>query len=373
MKRWRWAVIAVTAVLLAVGAAAFLAWHFSSAALVPDHSAWPATAVVERVSHGTVDLERNSETERPGVYGLDWQGGHAIIGEVIHRQKDRVARRLRGVQGLLEPAMKVAVDPNVYVGNPRQALGLPFRTVGVPDELGPMPAWIVPGRSATWAIVVHGINGDRQEGLRIAPALHRAGLPTMLISYRGDLGAPPGPDGLHHMGLTEWRDLQAAVRYALGHGARRVLLAGYSMGGSLIAQFMERSALAPRVAGLLLDAPALDWRSILEFQAGRMGLPGLMALPVEWAIDLRVEPDWGSLDALEHPQAFHLPILLFHGIDDGTVPISTSDRFRTELGGSVTYFRVPDAGHTEAWNVNPSLYDRRLRAFLGSIRGRGAT
>lgn len=193
----------------------------------------------------------------------------------------------------------------------------------------------------------------------------------MLISYREDLGAPPSPDGLHHMGLTEWRDLQAAARYALAHGARRLLLAGYSMGGAIVAQFMERSPLRGRVAGLLLDAPALDWESILEFNAEQMGLPPFLADPVEWAIDGRIDPDWESLDALRHPADFHLPILLFHGTADKLVPISGSNAFAAELPRWVTYYRVSKAGHTESWNVDPGLYDRRLTTFLRRIGVRG--
>jgi uncharacterized protein len=166
------------------------------------------------------------------------------------------------------------------------------------------------------------------------------------------------------MGLTEWRDLAAAVRYALAHGAQRLLLVGYSMGGAIVTQFMQRSPLASRVAGLVLDAPALDWKRILEFNATRLGFPALGALPVEWAIDARVDVDWDSLDALQHREAFQLPILLFHGGDDKVVPISTSDDFAAELPRWVTYYRVPHAGHTESWNVAPALYQRRLRRFL---------
>ncbi len=363
----RWLILAGAALVALIGVGAALSWHFSSAVLVPDRSDWPADITVEGLSPGRIVLSRSEDTLRPGVYGLEWQGGQAIVGDVVGSDADAVTRRLRTVRGYLVPGMKVALDPRVYVGNPTMALGLPSTTVRIPDELGPMPAWLIPGRSRTWAIVVHGINRDRQVGLRIAPTLHRAGLPTLLISYREDLGAPPSPDGLHHMGLTEWRDLQAAVRYALAHGARRILLAGYSMGGALIAQFMERSPLAPRIAGLLLDAPALDWRSILEFHATQMGLPSFLALPVEWAIDVRIDPDWESLDALQHPEDFHLPILLFHGTEDKLVPISISDSFAKELPRWVTYYRVPQAGHTESWNVDPGLYERRLTAFLARI------
>lgn len=95
-----------------------------------------------------------------------------------------------------------------------------------------------------------------------------------------------------------------------------------------------------------------------------MGLPGFAALPVEWAIGARIDADWGDLDALAHPADFRLPILLFHGTEDEVVPIATSDEFAAELPRWVTYHRVPKAGHTESWNVDPRLYERRLRAFL---------
>ncbi len=257
--------------------------------------------------------------------------------------EDTVTRRLRAVDGYLAPGMKVAIDPDVYAGNPTAALGLPSSTVPIPDELGPMPAWLVPGRSHTWAIVVHGINSTRQTGLRIVPALHRAGLPALLISYREDLGAPPSPDGFHHMGLTEWRDLGAAARYALAHGARRLVLVGYSMGGAIVAQFMQRSPLAPRVAGLVLDAPVLDWKDVLSFNATEMGFPSLAAAPVEWAIGARIDADWDSLDALQHPQDFQLPILLFHGTEDDTVPIPTATTSRRccPAGSPTTACRGP--------------------------------
>jgi alpha-beta hydrolase superfamily lysophospholipase len=357
------AVLGLVIVLVAAGAA--VSWHFSSAVLVPDRSGWPTDATVEGLPPGRVVLSRSAATLRPGVYGLLWQGGHAIVGEVVKREAGSVTRRLRKVQGyLLRPGMKVALDTDTFAGNPRQTLGLPFENVSIPDELGPMPAWLIPARSHTWAIVVHGVNGDQQAGLRIAPALHRAGLPSLLISYREDLGAPPSPDGFHHMGLTEWRDLQAAAHYALSHGAHRLVLVGYSMGGAIVAQFMERSPLAPRVAGLVLDAPALDWKATLEFNAEQIGLPGFLATPVEWAVGARIDADWSSLDAIDHPQDFHLPVLLFHGTEDSIVPIATSDEFAAELPRWVTYYRVPEAEHTESWNVDPRLYERRLTEFL---------
>ena len=361
--------VAAALALLAVGAA--VAWHFSSDVLEPDHSPWPATAEVEALGERTIVLVRNEDTVRPGIFGLDWQAGHAKVGSVIRSDSDSVVRKLWDVRGYVAAGQEVAIDSEVHSGDPSRSLGLPHSDVQVRGELGPMPAWLVPpargaatGRRPTWAIVVHGINGNPQVGLRITPTLHRAGLSTLLITYRDDLGAPSSPDGLHHMGLTEWRDVEAAARFALDRGARRLVLIGYSMGGSLVAQFMRRSPLAERVSGLVLDAPALDWEEILSFNAEEMGLPGFASLPVRWAIGMRIDADWDSLDALSDPDSMRVPTLLFHGTEDEVVPISISERLAAELPRFVTYHRVPRAGHTQAWNVDPGLYELRLVGFL---------
>jgi uncharacterized protein len=369
MRAWlrrhvRAAVICLALMLVLLGAVVAAGWHFSSFVLVPDHSPWSEGVEIESVSAGRIALERSEASERPGYYGLTWDGGHAVVGPVLGQRPETVIRRLSDVRGYLVPGIEAGFESNVYSGNPREARGLRYETVDVRGELGPMPAWLIPAQGRTWAIVVHGINDDREIGHRLAPALHRAGLPTMIISYRDDLGAPSSPDGLHHQGQTEWRDLAAAVRYAVSHGARRVVLIGYSMGGALVTQFMQRSQLAPKAAALVLDAPALDWQEILSFNATRMGFHAIAALPVELAIEARIDVDWESLDAVEHPEAFQLPILLFHGDDDEVVPIETSEELAEALPRWVTYYRVPTAGHTQSWNVDPRLYERRLDAFL---------
>jgi len=371
-RRTRWAIAAAAVLLLTSIAIAAAGWHFSSAVLVPDHDPWYEPVEVEAVGPGRIVLDRSEATERPGYYGLVWHSGHAVVGPVLNGDPDSVTRSLREVQGYLVPGVAEAgLDSSVFSGTPATARGLPFTEVAVEGELGEMPAWLVrpkrPATSPTWAIVVHGINDDPQAGLRILPTLRRAGLSSLSITYRDDLGAPSSPDGMHHQGLAEWRDLEAAARYALAHGARRLVLIGYSMGGALVGQFMQHSPLASRVSALVLDAPALDWKAILEFNAERMGYPAFAALPVEWAIDLRINPDWESLDLLEHTGDFQMPTLLFHGTDDEVIPIETSEEFAAKLPDWVTFYEVPKAGHTQGWNVDPALYERRLRSFLGPL------
>ncbi|MDQ4041425.1 MAG: lysophospholipase, partial [Actinomycetota bacterium] len=352
-RHWqRWVLIGLVAlVALLVAATAAGSWYFSSLLLEPEHGE-DYDLRVQAAPAGRVVLERTQDTVRPGTYGLDWKGGHGVLGRERSIRDDEVTRELRLTHGRLAADTKVAIDPDVYEGNPRQALGIPFRRVPVRGELGVMPAWRVEG-GPTWAIFVHGIDGTPEAGLRILPTLRRAGLTTLLITYRNDPGAPRSPDGLHHLGLTEWRDLQAAARYARSQGARRLIVVGQSMGGAIVTQFMERSRLARHVAGLVLDAPALSWKPILELDATERGLPSFVAEPVEWVVGLRIEVNWNRLDALDHTDDLRLPILLFHGTEDTVVPIETSEALARKLPRYVTFHRIPRAGHVESWNVNP--------------------
>jgi alpha-beta hydrolase superfamily lysophospholipase len=368
--------------LLGLALAVAVSWHFSSFALAPDMSPHSDAVDIEAVGQEQITLSRSEASERPGYYGLAWQAGHAIVGPIEGEDAETVTRKLDRVRGYLAPGTEAGLETNVYAGNPLEGRRLRYRSVDIPDALGPMPAWLIPPapksitpfrQSGSWAIVVHGHTDNRQNGLRIAPTLGDAGFTSLLISYRKDLGAPDSPDGLYHLGETEWKDLNAAARYAVRHGARRLVLIGYSMGGALISEFMQRSPLKDRVSGVVLDAPALDWKSIFSFNSEQMGLPGFFSLPVEWAIDARIDPDWSSLDALEHADSFQLPVLLFHGIDDTVVPIDDSDEFAEELGRWVTYYRVPEANHTQEWNVDPALYERRLSRFLLQISGNEST
>lgn len=365
-RRWAGG-IALALVALAVAAVAAVSWIFTSQLLAPDFSDGPYEIAVERAGGGMAAFARDETTARRGLYGLDFRGGHALAGGVRDAGANEVTRRLAEARGPLRAGTKVAFDAGVWEGDPRSARGIPFRAIRFPSPLGPMPAWEVEGRGATWAIFVHGRNVTRGEGLRILPTLRAAGLPTVLTAYRNDPGAPASPDGELHLGATEWRDVEAAARYAVGRGARSLVVLGSSMGGAIVSAFVHNSPLAGRVRALILDAPVLDWRSVIDLQAGERGLPGFLATTVEWTVSARIGFDWDAFDQVARAREFRMPILLFHGTQDTTVPISSSDAFARALPRRVTYHRIPGAGHVEAWNVDPAVYERRVRAFLDRV------
>ena len=118
---------------------------------------------------------------------------------------------------------------------------------------------------------------------------------------------------------------------------------GYSMGGAIVAQFMEKLAdLADRVDALVLEAPVLDWKKTIRIQRDRDGLSGLRRATRSSGRSAPESTPTGTASMPSStPEDFQLPILLFHGTEDDMVPIETSDEFAAELPGWVTYYRVP--------------------------------
>ena len=389
-RRWRWPVV-VLALLLVLAGVFYLGggWYFSGRLYQQGLSGAAKRAArptydlsVAAVTSGTVTLGVPSDPGQlltPGVWGLQWPTGYGQVTTILARGHRTVTRAFRHLTGSpLAAGARVALDNKAFPSNPRVGLGIGFRDVAYPGPLGSYPAWLVPGSTDTWAILVHGNALDRLDTIKVVPVLHRLGLPVLMIAHRNDAGVAPDPSGMLRYGLTEWQDLAAAAQYALAHGARRLLLVGYSMGGAIVVSFLARSPLAARVAGVVLDAPMLDFSRSVDLGASRQTLP-LVGLPLPRSLTAvakgiagwRYGVEWGSLDYLDGAAKLRAPILLFHGTADTRVPVATSDQL-ARVAGDVTYVRVRDADHLDSWNLDPAGYDRAVQAFVDRVLGSAA-
>ncbi len=351
-------------VLLGLGTLLGVSIYFSNGILqVPNFTTPKYDTPVLAVSETTVTLKRMGDVMHPGEFQIEWPAGQALVGPVLSSDHNSVTRQLLQKTSPLSSGTSVFWTRYVYTGQMKNSLGLAISDVRVPDPLGAMPAWYVPGRLSTWAILVHGRGATRDEALRVFAPLSQLGLPLLSISYRNDPGAPHSSDSAGHLGDSEWQDLEAAVKYALAQGAQHLVLYGWSQGGAVVEVFMHHSSLAYVVQVLAFDAPILDWPATLVYQTQRMSVPGFLANTAELVTSIRSGINFDDLDQTNQPQP-NVPILLFHGTNDTTTPVSVSDAFARAHPDLVTYVRVPDVEHTEAWNANPQVYDNTLTTFL---------
>lgn len=373
--------VGTTAVAGGLGSLASAA-YFARRVLTPDRHR-PDDIEVLEVRRDEVVLGATPESVVPGRYGLWLAGGdgHARVGEIRHSdpRAGTVTRELHGVDaGLLErgPARWNAY----YWGTPpEQSLGLTTRHVPVRGELGVLPSWLVPaagGTGSRWAVLVHGRGARREETLRAVGPLHREGWTCLVPNYRNDEGAVAGPGGRYNLGLSEWRDVEAAVRYAARQGAGEILLGGWSMGGAIVLQFLDRSPMAELVPGAFLDGPVIDWGDVLAHHGRLNHLPtpvlalsrammgrtwGKRLVGVHDVLDV-ARTDWVTrADELRHR------LLVIHSADDEFVPVGPSRALAHHRPDLVTYEEFTVARHCKEWNVDPVRWEAALSAFLGTL------
>jgi pimeloyl-ACP methyl ester carboxylesterase len=373
-KSWRRRIIKIVSIVLVVlvvsglGALVGVSIYFSNQILqVQDFTTPKPDIPVLAVTTNTVTLQRGvsgaPDVLAPGEFEIEWSAGQALVGPVLSFDHTSATRKLLQTTGSLPSGTLVFWTRYVYTGQLKNSLGLTINDVRVPDPLGAMPAWYVPGKLSTWALLVHGRGASRDEPLRVFAPLARLGLPLLSISYRNDIGAPASSDSSNHLGDSEWLDLESAVKYALTHGAQHIVLYGWSQGGTVVEVFMHHSILAHVVQALVLDSPILNWRATLAYQAQRISAPAFLASTAEFVTSIRSGINFDDLDQSDQSQP-NVPILLFHGANDTSTPVSISDAFAHAHPALVTYVRVPNTEHTEAWNTNPQVYDSELSAFL---------
>ncbi|MFF3455897.1 alpha/beta hydrolase [Streptomyces sp. NPDC002730] len=363
--------VAVTT-LIGVGAAAIAAGRYASdlALKAPPGLPLPGDPrlTVHATAPGRLTLTRSLASLRPGTYGIEGPDVHAVVGPVLDdvpHAADTVVRRLERVtHGSLEAGTRVRLTPQVHSGDPGSALGLKYSDIDIPGELGALPAWFVPGARDTWVITVHGLGATREHPMNIMKFLHAHRFPVLDLGYRGDLGAPRSPDGLGHLGDSEWRDLDAAIRYAVRYGAQRIVLHGWSTGASMALHATANSALRDRINGLVLDSPVLDWEATLRNLAAARGTPGpLLTLAVR-AAQGRTGLHGDRLLEAADPDTMRVPTLIYHGPDDTLAPWYPSRELAARRPRLISLQTVQHAPHAAMWNADPARYEEALRRFL---------
>jgi pimeloyl-ACP methyl ester carboxylesterase len=366
--------------LLATGSSA-LALYFARRVITPvrQRAADQEVLAVIREGHGQqVILAANADTTVDGVYGLffDDGKGHARIGRIVsYSPAERtVLREVEAVYaGDLNTARRGWWSGAVYPDP--AAVGLSAEDVMIDVDGGHAPAWLVraDGQTRTWAIMVHGRGATRQEALRaLGPALE-LGLTSLVVSYRNDGLAPSADDGRYGLGSTEWRDVEAAIEYALAHGAEEIVLFGWSMGGAICLQTADLSRHRRLIRAMVLDAPVINWVNVLAHHAEINRIPSLVGRYGQLMLGhplgrrltgLSAPVDLKAMDWVSRAVELRTPTLIVHSVDDEYVPYGPSATLAERNPEMVTFETFNHARHTKEWNVDPGRWEGLVKAFL---------
>jgi len=377
MKSLRHAVAIAVPALLAVGAAAaFTVLATARRVVTPSVRRTDTHILAVDTGAQTIELNRTLDTELPGRYGLFTTGtyGYVKIGAVLSADVSTVRRKLLTQIEAGAQVDRDAAFSGWYYTSPGE-LHLPWESALIGSPAGPCPAWFFPGSSDTWVIQVHGRGATRSECLRAVPVFHAMGHPTLVVSYRNDGEAPRSRAGSYALGASEWRDVDAAVGHALRHGAKRVVLMGWSMGGAIALQTAVSSGHRSRIAALVLDSPVVDWRTVLRFQAREQGLrepiPALAMNVLENTLMARLSGaeeaiEFDRLDMVARASELAAPILILHSDDDGFVPSDASHALAAARPDLVTMPAFSVARHTKLWNYDQSGWTAAITDWMGA-------
>ncbi|MCU1532613.1 MAG: alpha/beta fold hydrolase [Arthrobacter sp.] len=367
--------------LLAAGSSA-LALYFARRVITPVRAREADQEILAVIGEGRglqIILAATPDATVEGVYGFIFDGGrgHARIGRILsYSPAERTV--LREVEEVYSGDLSTARHgwwSGAAQPDPA-ALGLPAEEVLIEVDGGTAPAWLVRASapSDVWAIMVHGRGATRQEGLRAVRPVRELGMSSLLVSYRNDGLAPSAQDGRYGLGSTEWRDVEAAISYALEQGAREVVLFGWSMGGAICLQTADLSRYHHLIRAMVLDAPVISWVNVLAYHAelnripssvGRYGQLMLSHRLGRRLTGLAAPVDLKAMDWVSRAVELRTPTLILHSVDDEYVPYGPSAALAEKNPDMVTFEPFSRALHTKEWNVDPERWERLVTAWLG--------
>lgn len=331
------------------------------------------------VRHGAQDavvLDRTPRTEAPGLYNLWLEDGEWVrLGAVVDEHASTVTRVVLGFtpDTELRPGARASWS-GIYYRDPADA-GLDALDVVVETPVGPAPAWLIHpagGPSDRWAIHIHGMGSPRAGTLRGVVVAADAGLTSLVVSYRNDGEGPRVGSGRSTLGAMETDDVHAAVRYALAHGARRIVLSGWSMGAAIALQLAADAELDGVIDSLLLDSPVVDWTATIDANCARAGLPscfGFFARPwlkrsaLAVMVGLKAPVPFGRFNWIARAAGLSVPVLMLHGLSDTSAPFVVA-RQLAERRPDVVRLESFEADHTMTWNSDPERWQSTVGGWL---------
>ena len=371
--------VALLVVLVVVGGGWYFSGILEADALRIDNEPPEFSLTVTAIGDGTITLSLLPGTEEEENLAISAKWGvtdgetYGQLGDVISESDGQVIREFVPLVGEFTVRQEVYLDRTAFPHDPRAAYGLDYQEVTIPGPIGNLSAWYVAptsnsGSSDVWAVLVHGRTANLEASIKLLDDLAALGVHSLTINYRNDEGEPPSESGYYDFGVTEWEDVEAATRYALDNGASKIVLIGYSMGGGIVVSYQLQSDLADRTVGLILDAPMLNFGRTVDKGAEERSVPAPITLAAKLISTVRFGVDWAGMDFLSRADELTVPILIFHGDADDTVPLETSQEFAEKIPGLVELHVYAGVNHVAAWNLFTDEYEGLVRAFIERVR-----
>ena len=229
-----------------------------------------------------------------------------------------------------------------------------------------LTAWYVPNETGRGTVIYcHGHLNHRGQMLDQAAFMHENGFNGLLFDFRrhGD-----SEGSLTTFGYFEWRDAQAALRYAVDVRGEQgpVILWGVSMGA---ATALLTAAEEPEIDAVIAESSFYAASETLRGDLNRMfGLPTVpFGFLTGTITELRVGIKIDDLDVGRAVSGLReTSVLLVGGTADRRMPVSNNERLYDRIPGTRKQIYVAEgATHGDIWEMDREGYAETVRQFLG--------
>ncbi|WP_144763751.1 alpha/beta hydrolase [Curtobacterium sp. 9128] len=218
-----------------------------------------------------------------------------------------------------------------------------------------LPGWVgsAGGAGDRWALFLPGLGSHPLRHQDLASTFRERGWTCLFAAH-----SARWPARRHAFGVPESTEAVAWIRYAAAHGAREVVLLGWSFGAALWLRALTEP-LPVRVRAVVLTGPLVDWSDTIAHGAGSgflgralaRGAATVLALPV--LARIAGQRATRSLRPASAPLSAP-PLVVVHSADDRTVPLATSRRLVADWPADARLYVVHGARHGAERDVDPA-------------------
>jgi len=302
---------------------------------------------------------------------IAYLGAAYLVYDEVSRTADPNAGRYDAINpsNLVFTDAAGAHDFSRFETNEFSDVRFPSRQAGIQ-----IAAWYMPaGKNALAVVVTHGLRSSRHDPAALVPAamLHAHGFAVLAIDLR-DHGDSTMEDGRFAGGAEEQLDVLGAFDWLVDRGTSpdQIGVFGTSLGAgaSLIAAANE-----PGIHAVWEDSSYADTITRIEEELAQRGYPTFLAPAAPLMGRLVAGDDLSTWSPLKAVQAFDgTALFITHGKDDtATLPHHADDLFKAakDAGIPVQRWMVDGAGHTEAYWREADEYESRIQEFFTKYLG----
>jgi alpha-beta hydrolase superfamily lysophospholipase len=256
--------------------------------------------------------------------------------------------------GLFFGQNRLIFVPSTQIEGTPVEMGLKYEEIWLPVENSNskterIHAWWIPSSRPRDRVLLylHGNGGNISNNLRRAKRYHRLGFSVLLIEYRG-YGRSGGDFPSEK---SVYQDAQTAWDYLVNNRQippQNIFIYGHSLGGAIA---INLAAHQPHAGGVIVESSFTSMRHIADQNLLYRLFP----------INLILNQPFDSLSKLP---LLRTPLLLFHGEQDSTIPVSMSQTLFDTATVPKKILLVPKADHNDVSYIGDKNYDAAVQGFV---------